>query len=825
MAVRSCTKCSLKKYRTQIVFPDGDPNAKILFIGEAPGLDEDAEGIPFVGRSGRLLRSIVSEVGLDEFGVVYDNVVKCRSNENKAPDAVQVAACYRHLDHTIRKVNPQVIVPLGASALKRILRSPDITQHQGSIYWHMVYNAWVIPQFHPAFILRQLTRREEYVRGFKTIREVLLDLPKEWANRVDRGSLDYSMVRSVDELETLWEVEVRNAQYLTFDTEARMWGKEVHPFKCDILGLSLCWSPGRAVYIPFFDTDTQEEIRWSNSALDLMRSILTSDIPKGAHNSNFDRIVLWRSLGVHTENVVDDTMVAGHCYDSGMSKKLQAWSCVVGMAGYDWGIDPWTLGKKKEDIDYSRIPLSVLAEYCCGDSDCCFRLAHFLEEHTPAGQRRVYYSIGMGMVDVTRGMELRGIRVDRKAANDLRKHYERQLKYVEKSLDCILRKHAIDPKEFNWNSDRDVKRLLFEIMGLPVLKRSRKTGVPSFDVHVKKALKEDYPAVRLLWERKRLIQALTMFVIPLSGPVLDEHDRVHTIYWVPGTGTGRLSSSKPNLQQITGPTDEHPIPRIRNLFIAPPTGMFAALDISQAEIAVTAMYSKDPNLRRAMVEGADVHASMAARIYGKSESEVSKHERSQTKKITFGLIYGETVHGLSRELGIDPDEAEALMKAYFDQFPTVRNWIRKEMNKAYRFGYVQNVFGRKRYLRNLRSPNEDERMKDERRAVNTLIQGTTSDIVSLGTIDLYKTLRIRRSELKAWLVMSIHDAVVVECLLRSRLSAVKQVLEGCMLGVGKKYRLDVVLRGEVKTGWRWGDLDVGILDETLTGLADFGEER
>jgi DNA polymerase-1 len=404
---------------------------------------------------------------------------------------------------------------------------------------------------------------------------------------------------------------------------------------------------------------------------------------------------------------------------------------------------------------------------------------------------KLYREIELPLVGVLSQMERAGVALDIKYLSRLKSQMDSQLLRLSGQI-----KDAAGVS-FNLNSPKQLSGVLFERLKLPVIKRT-KTG-PSTDSDVLHQLAERHPLPKQILLYRELAKLVSTYVEALPKLADPRTSRLHTTFNQAATATGRLSSSEPNLQNIPIKTE---LGRsIRKGFVpGMPGGIFLAADYSQIELRVLAHVSGDEQLTEAFRRGRDIHRFTASLIYGIPEPQVQPEQRNAVKAINFGVLYGMTAHGLSRELGVPHDQAQAFIDAYFARYPRVRGYLDSQILKAKTDGFVQTLFGRRRYIPEVNSPDPVMRQFGERMAINAPIQGTAADLIKRAMVDLFAALS--REHMKSRMVLQVHDELVLECPASEQALAaalVRRVME-------QAARLSVPLTVAVKSGPNWLDL-------------------
>ena len=365
--------------------------------------------------------------------------------------------------------------------------------------------------------------------------------------------------------------------------------------------------------------------------------------------------------------------------------------------------------------------------------------------------KKVYTTIDAPILPVLIKMSLSGIKIDKNKIRNLSKIVSKQIETISAK---IYEQSGI---EFNLNSPKQLSEILYEKLDLPVLKKTPK-GAPSTDASVLEELSKKHEIAKYLLEYREIEKIRSTYIDGLSSDIVK--GKVHSHFNLYGTSTGRLSSEKPNLQNIPTKTDLGR--KIKEFFIAPSGKSFVLADYSQIELRVLAHMSKDSSMKKILSEREkDIHIETASRIFNVNLDEVSYEMRRKAKEINFGLLYGMESYGLSKNLGISKKEADTLIDSYFAQFPKVKEYLAEIVSSAKDTGYTETVYGRKRYIPELQSQNKQVFSLGKRMAMNAPIQGTASDIVKLAMIQIDKVLESKFHD--AFLVLQVHDEIVVEC--------------------------------------------------------------
>ncbi len=602
-------------------------------------------------------------------------------------------------------------------------------------------------------------------------------LLNELAPRQTLGQEGYRTVHTLSDLEDLVG-KLRKAGRFAVDTETD--GRD--PMTAPLVGISFSWSPGEAAYVPLAHSylGVPEQIPLEEARIRLAPLLADGSLEKIGQNIKFDMIVLARA-GMPLENVVCDTMVASWLGDpSRRSHGLSEISSLV--LGHTMIEYKDVAGSGRKQVLFSQVPLSEASPYACEDADVTFQVAHpLLEDLETMDLLDLFREVEMPLLKVLFSMEMTGVLVDTGLLGRLSAELGAGLKEIEERI------HAEAGQAFNINSPRQLARILFEDLGLPPVKKT-KTGYSTDDeVLLELSVRHHLPA--MVREYRSLAKLKSTYVDALPGLVHPSTGRIHTSFNQTVTATGRLSSSDPNLQNIPVRTAEGR--RIREAFVAPEGSVLLSADYSQVELRILAHLSGDPNLLEAFGRGEDIHARTARQVFGAGQ-EVEPELRRRAKVINFGIIYGMSAFGLSRELGIHPGEAAGMIGEYFEAYSGVKEYLDQLLAQAREKGFVTTLFKRRRNLPELASPNPNTRQLGERMAINTPIQGSAADLIKMAMLRVEGVLKEKLP--RSRMILTVHDELVFEVpeesvekaseLIRSAMESVTELSVPLLVDVG-----------------------------------------
>jgi DNA polymerase-1 len=562
------------------------------------------------------------------------------------------------------------------------------------------------------------------------------------------------------------------------------------PLRADLVGLSFCWEPASAYYLPVRGPEGSATLD-DRETIEALAPVLTDPGRElVGQNLKYDMLVLNR-LGVEFPETITDTMVLSYLLESGernhnldeLSRRL-----------LDHTMIPITslIGKGKGQTTIDTVPIDRVAAYAGEDADAAWRIDAILSPRVrEEGLWDLYAGLERPLIAVLARMEATGIAVDVPKLRQLSEEFAQRLDAIRAEI------HALAGREFNIGSAQQLRQILFEELKL---KPTKKTpgGEPSTDAEVLEALSNEHPLPRLIVQHRQLDKLKGTYLDAL--PELVHPDgRIHASFNQVVTATGRLSSSDPNLQNIPVRTEDGR--QIRQAFVPGEAGWsLLTADYSQIELRILAHFSKDPELVRAFAEDRDIHAVVASQIFGVPESEVSKDQRRMAKTVNFGVIYGLSAFGLAGRLGISQADASTFIDAYFRQYEGVDRFITETLERAKEAGRVETILGRRRAINGIKNTTGRVRNLAERTAVNTVIQGSAADLIKRAMLDVDR--RLRGGSLRSRMLLQIHDELVFEAP-PDEIPALSAMVRGAMTSA---LVLDVPLQVDLAAGPNWLDV-------------------
>jgi DNA polymerase-1 len=571
----------------------------------------------------------------------------------------------------------------------------------------------------------------------QALRDALVAAPRNYATVFTAAELD------------AWIERLGAAPLFAFDTETT----GLDYMTAVIVGVSFAVAPGEAAYVPLAHDYPGAPDQLARAAvLERLKPLLEDPArAKLGHHAKFDAHIL-ENHGIRLAGLRFDSMLESYVLNS-VATRHDMDSVAAHYLGIQTIHFEHVAGKGAKQLTFNQVPIDTAAEYSAEDADVTFRLHTLLRARLEAEPRllKLYDELEQPLQPVLQRMERRGVLVDREFLRGLSHEFARRLGELEKAA------HDAAGGPFNLESPRQLQQILFERLGIPVVRRTP-TGQPSTAEDVLEELAATHALPRIILEFRELAKLKGTYTDSLPDQVNPASGRIHTSYHQAVAATGRLSSTDPNLQNI--PIRTHEGRRIRQAFVAPPGRRLLAADYSQIELRIMAHLSADPGLLKAFAERRDVHEATAAEMFGIAPAAVTPDQRRAAKAINFGLMYGMSAFGLAARLNVDRASASQYIERYFERYPGVRRYMEETRRLAREQGYVETVEGRRLYLPEIRSRNQQQRQYAERAAINAPMQGTAADIIKRAMLAVDAWIEAERAP--ATLVMQVHDELVFE---------------------------------------------------------------
>lgn len=639
-------------------------------------------------------------------------------------------------------------------------------------------------------------------QGFKSLRSIIED----WCDKRKEAiplvsvSKEYELVDDIDKLR-LWINRAYESKVVSVDTETT----GLNPFRCKLVGISLAVSAGKACYIPIrhIGSSIQKDLFGGTESIKLkqlsVEEVMKEIVPlfadkrvlKVGHNLKFDMHVFAQELGKDLEiTPIDDSMVMsyvlnGSRHGHGMDELAKEY------LDYETIKYSEVCGTGKNKITFDRVDLDRALEYAAEDADITLRLFKLFRKRLVEEKLySIYEEIDLPLISILFSMEERGVCVDTIELKKLSIDFTRRMSILANSI------YKEAGEEFNINSPMQLGKILFEKQGLSGGVKSSVSGAWVTDAEVLDRLSnQGVELAKLILEYRQLSKLKSTYSDALLDQVNSKTSRVHTTFSQTVTSTGRLSSNDPNLQNIPIRTEEGR--NIRRAFIADRGKLLISADYSQVELRLMAAIGDVKGLKEAFEEGIDIHASTASQVFGVSLKDMDPMLRRRAKAINFGIIYGISAFGLSRQLEISRTEASSYIESYFSKYPEIKDYMERTIEEARQQGYVTTIFGRRCYVEGIMDKNPSKRGFAERAAINAPIQGSAADILKKAMQEVSKELTALGY--KDSLLLQVHDELILE-VAKEKAEEISRIVKGIM---ERTVSLSVPLIAEAGIGENW----------------------
>jgi len=729
----------------------------MMFVAESPGPEEVKQGKVLIGPSGQCLSYWIRKVGI-ACGVYLTNVSKCPAKGNTL--GVTADKCFPWLLREIHIYKPKVVVALGAVSASALLGSQvKITEQRGKVFDLGSFK--LVLTIHPAYILRNWEETPLFVRDLQIAWEVYQGKEIEVREPEVRIIRDPGKLLRV--LQDLPEVVSLDVETTGFD-----WTRD------KLVSCAVAVSSDVVYAFPWDIVDVET----FRDALCRRKLVM--------HNASFDTNFLYANGVDVLDQVYYDTMVAAHLLEENVSASLTT----AGSLFCDVQMDLSYEAQFKKGIRWKDLKDSdELLTYNAKDAVLTFRVYEATQRRLQEQGLNSLFDFQMYLVRTLTRVERRGVLIDVARLEELDRQVALQLDALKQRM------FDIAGHEFNVNSPAQLSKILYEHLKLPVLNRTP-TGNPSTNVATLEKLAPQSEFVRLLLDYRKLVKVKSTFLGGSEGDkglkrYIATDGRVHTSFNIAGTVTGRLSSSRPNLQQIPerGPVN------VREIFVAPEGWKLIVADFDRAELYCAAYYARDA-LLHSNLRQEDFHRYTASRIFRKPMEEVTDDERFAAKTITFGILYGRGPSSIAEQLDISTSEARQLLYKFFDTYKDLAVWTRRIKEIVRSFGQLRNIFGRRRRFWGTQFALPAVRAAIERQALNFLPQSTASDMCCAAAVDI--DIEFRRRGMRSGIVLLVHDSIVVESP-EEEVEEAAAIVKSCM----EKPRKGLQIPVHVEVGRRW----------------------
>ena len=752
------------------------PSLIIDFLAMMGDSSDNIPGVPGVGE--KTAQALLQ--GLGGMQSIYDNLDKVADLSFRGAKTMAAKLEQNRdvafLSYQLATIKTDVELDQPCEAL--MVSEPDVNALQ-ALFSRFEFKRWLTD-----------LQEGKWLQGTKSNRQAQQVLTDEPVASVEATSLlsadGYITILDQQTLDA-WVEKLKNSEVFAFDLET----DGLDTLTANIVGLSFAVAPGEAAYLPVAHDylDAPQQLNRDAVLAQLKPLLEDPDASKVGQNLKYDRGVL-KNYDIELAGIKYDTMLESYILNS-----------VVGKHDMDSLSARWLnhktitfeeiAGKGKNQLTFNQIALEQAAHYAAEDADVTLQLhlKMWPELEKEAGPKKVFEQIEMPLLKVISRVERNGVLIDQAILAQHSKELTSRLAELE------LKAHELAGEPFNLSSTKQLQVVLFEKQGI---KPTKKTpgGAPSTSEEVLAELALDYPLPKVILEHRGLSKLKSTYTDKLPLMINPVSGRVHTSYHQAVTATGRLSSTDPNLQNIPVRNDEGR--RIRQAFVAGKGNRIVAADYSQIELRIMAHLSQDKGLLDAFSQGEDIHRATASEVFGVPLSKVTGEQRRSAKAINFGLIYGMSAFGLSRQLNIGAGEAKKYMDLYFERYPGVLRYMENTRQLAASNGYVETLDGRRLWLPDIKSSNAIRRKAAERAAINAPMQGTAADIIKRAMIAVDDWLQ-KQTDDAVRMIMQVHDELVFEIKAEAVDEASKQIralMEGSMA-------LDVPLLVEVGVGDNW----------------------
>jgi len=597
----------------------------------------------------------------------------------------------------------------------------------------------------------------------------------------------YETVLNKKDLST-WINKINESKAFAIDTET----DSVQTVSANMLGISLSVAENEGCYIPIgHDYEGCPNQLSMDEIIKVLGPVIEENQDKiVGQNLKFDIPILSRH-GIKITKFLADTMLMSYVLNStatrhGMDRLAEYYLNYTTTKYTD------VTGSASKQISFAQVELGIATDYAAEDADVTLRLYNALSpllKEKPV-QQKLLEDLEYPLVHVLSRVEQNGAKIDKKKLTNHSKELSEKIDELSSSA------FKVAGEEFNLDSPKQLLEILYEKLGLPVLKKTPK-GQPSTNEDTLQRLSEEYELPKIILQYRTLAKLKSTYTDSLINIENPKTKRIHTSYQQAITSTGRLSSTEPNLQNIPIKTAEGR--RIREAFVPEKGNILISADYSQIELRIMAHLSEDKNLTYAFNNNVDVHSSTAAEVFGVSIENVSQDQRRSAKAINFGLMYGMSAFGLTRQLGISRGEAQEYLDTYFARYTGVRNYMNNIKAKAKEDKFVETIMGRRLYLNEINAANGLRRQAAERAAINAPLQGSAADIIKKAMLDIDQLLLNELQEVK--MIMQVHDELVFECpkdLADSVMNKMKDIME-------KTVKLKIPLIADAAIGNNWNE--------------------
>ena len=754
-----------------------NPNQVIDYLGMMGDSVDNIPGLPGVGD--KTAKKFIKEYGSME------NLLKNTSDlKGKIKEKIEANKELGVLSKELAKII--LDVPLDFNPSEFEMENPNIEEIE-KIFNELEFRRLLeslkklyINNIHSESENKPNSEEEKIVKQFDLFNQPEAEIDSKKNTDISNNNHFYQHVNTPLGYNLLIE-ELLKQKTVSFDTKT----DSVRALEAKLIGIAFSWSKNKGYYLIIPDSEIQAKKVLSC----FIPFFENTKIEKVGHNLKFDLKVL-NNYNINVKGPFFDTMIAHYIINPDMRHNLNILSETY-LEYSPKSIEELIGPKGKNQKSIKEIDISDQAEYSVEDADLTLQLKlHFENELKNQKSIDLFKKIEIPLLDVLTKMEIQGINID---INSLKN----QSKKINKDLnDLKLEIFKKSGEEFNISSPKQMGIILFEKLKLSDKPKKTKTGQYSTSEETLLALSKENPIVSLILDWRSLEKLQNTYINALPEEINKSTKRIHTEYNQAVAATGRLSSNKPNLQNIPIRTKKGK--KIREAFIPKNDNYFLmAADYSQIELRIIAALSKDESMIRAFNNNEDIHKSTASKVFNVDINEVTSEQRNNAKTVNFGIIYGVSAFGLSQQTNLNRTEAKELIDLYYSSYPKLNDYINNQINFARDNGFVETILGRRRYLRNINSQNSIVRGADERNAVNAPIQGSAADIIKLAMINIQNI--IEKEKLKSKMLLQVHDELVFD-VHKKELEFLKSMVKKEMENA---YKLKIPLIVEIGIGNNW----------------------
>ena len=590
---------------------------------------------------------------------------------------------------------------------------------------------------------------------------------------------DYQLIDTEEKRIDFLQI-IKTKEFFSLDTETT----DIDPINAELVGMSFSYAENQAFYVPI-PAEREEALKIVNEFKELLEKEQTVKV---GQNIKYDMLVL-SNYGVEVKGPLFDTMIAHYVLQPELRHNMD-YLAEIYLNYQTIHIEELIGQKGKNQGNMRNLSPQQIYKYACEDADVTLKLKNRLEQELKEqGAEKLFYEIEMPLVPVLAYMEKNGVRIDTHALKETSTHFTARMIQIENEI------YQLAGTEFNVSSPKQVGEILFERLKITDKAKKTKTGQYVTSEEVLEGLRNKHDIVGKILDYRGLKKLLGTYIDALPLLINERTGKIHTSFNQTVTATGRLSSSNPNLQNI--PIRNEDGKEIRKAFIPEEGCEFFSADYSQIELRIMAHLSNDPNMIEAFREGDDIHAATAAKIYKINIEEVSREQRSKAKTANFGIIYGISVFGLAERMNVPRSEAKELIDGYFQTYPQIKAFMDKSIERAREKGYIETIFGRKRFLPDILSHNAVVRGYAERNAINAPIQGSAADIIKVAMVKIYQ--RFLSENIRSKMILQVHDELNFSVYPEEKEKVEQIVIEE----MERAYSMQVPLRADCGWGSNW----------------------